>query len=141
MFAVALTAKVNDAGCPAAIDVVGAVMVMPVRGFSETATVAVFPGHVRGHCRFAVAVSVTLATPLESVFALAADSVPGIRREADGDTRDGLPGAAFDARRNHRRPAGCAERLRRCRQHHVIDRRAPDQQILDLSRTPRPSRP
>ena len=77
-------------------------------------------------------VSVTLATPLESVFALGADSVPGIRREVDRDTRDALPGAAFDARRNHRRPAGCAERLRRCGQHDVIDRRAPDQQILDL---------
>ena len=54
MFAVALTAKVNDAGWPAAIDVVGAVMVMPVRGFSETATVAVFPATFAVTVDFAV---------------------------------------------------------------------------------------
>ena len=41
-------------------------MVMPVRGFSETATVAVFPATFAVTVDFAVAVSVTLATPLES---------------------------------------------------------------------------
>ncbi len=91
MFAVALTAKVNDAGWPAAIDVVGAVMVMPVRGFSETATVAVFPATFAVTVDFAVAVSVTLATPLESVFALGADSVPTSAEKLTGTLVMGCP--------------------------------------------------
>ena len=134
MFAVALTAKVNDAGCPAAIDVVGAVMVMPVRGFSDDGHCRRFPRHVRGHCRFCASRSASRSPRRWNLCWRLGPTACPHPPEADGYTRDGLPGAAFDARRNHRRPAGCAERLRRCRQHDVIDRRAADQQILDLAR-------
>ena len=107
-------------------------MVMPVRGFSETATVAVFPA------TFAVTVDLRrgqrhAATPLNLCSRLGPTAYH-IRREADGDTRDGCQWR-FRAPKSPT-STGCAERLRRCRQHHVIDRRAPDQQILDLSRRP-----
>ena len=75
----------KEAGSPADIEVVGPVIEMPVRGFSETVTSAVLPATVA--VTFAVrspdcddgadvSVSVVVATPNESVVAVAGFNEP-----------------------------------------------------------------
>ena len=84
MLAVVLTAIVNVAGDPAETCVDGGVMPMPVRGLRSTTTVAVFPATFAVTVDLRVVVSVMLATPFASVFALAADSVPASAEKLTG---------------------------------------------------------
>src|SRR3954453_7450923 len=83
MFALAPTATVNVAGCPAETCVVGAVMVIPVRGLGVRVTSAVLPAALA--VTFAerapaldalVAVNVDVATPEASVVAVTGFSEP-----------------------------------------------------------------
>ena len=70
------TPTVKVTGVPAAIAVVGPVMLTPVRAFKLTLTVAVLPATLTVTIVFRVAVSVVFAMPLESVFAVPAASCP-----------------------------------------------------------------
>ena len=76
MFAVALTPTVNVAGTPAETGVVGAVIVIPVRGFSLTVISAVFPATFAVTFASRDVVSKTVAVPESSVTAEDADRVP-----------------------------------------------------------------
>src|SRR6476661_6014776 len=76
MFDVAATPTVNDAGTPAAIAVVGAARVIPVRGLRLTATVAVFPATFAVTVAFCEVVSSAVAVPKSSVVAVLGESDP-----------------------------------------------------------------
>jgi hypothetical protein len=92
MFAVAETATLKSAGCPAATGVAGPVMPIPVRGFNPTTSaVDVFPATVAVTLDSRVVVSVARATPDESVVEGFGEIAPVVAVNCTGTPATGSP--------------------------------------------------
>ena len=141
MFAVALTAKVNDAGCPSSNRRCRRRDGDAGPRIQRDGHCRRFPGHVRGHCRFCRGGQRHARHAVGIRVRAWADSVPTSAEKLTGtlvmacpvllSTRAEITDVPPDA------PSVCGV----ADSTHVIDRRAPDQQILDFSATPLRSRP